>query len=151
MYSKILVPVDGSATAALGMTEAIALARNQHAKLRLIHVVNELIVTTSYDTGFGFANVVESLRENGKILLKDAETLVRGAEVEVDSVLVEALGGQAGTFIVQGAKDWGADLIVMGTHGRRGLRRMVMGSDAEFVIRHAPVPVLLIRNHDHDQ
>ena len=145
MYSRILVPVDGSATSASGMTEAIRLAQDQHATLRLIHVVNELILMTSLDTGFGMSNVVESMRKHGEAVLKNSESAVRAAGVEVDSILIEAMGDQAGTFIVQQAIEWRANLIVMGTHGRRGVRRMVMGSDAEFVVRHTPVPVLLIR------
>ena len=148
MYSNILVPVDGSATAALGVAEAVKLAQDQDATLRLIHVVNELIMMTSYDSGYGLPNLVESLREYGETVLTHAESLVRTAGVKVDSVLIEALGNQAGTYIVEQAKDWNADLIVMGTHGRRGIRRMVMGSDAEYVVRNMPVPVLLVRHRD---
>lgn len=105
MYSNILVPVDGSATAALGVAEAVKLARDQDATLRLIHVVNELIMMTSYDSGYGLPNLVESLREYGETVLTHAESLVRTAGVKVDSVLIEALGNQAGTYIVQQAKD----------------------------------------------
>ena len=148
MYSNILVPVDGSATAALGVAEAIKLAKNQDATVRLIHIVNELILMGSYDAAYGLPDLVESLRQNGKTVLKDAEALVSGAGIKVDGILIEAMGDQAGHFIVQQAKEWNADLIVMGTHGRRGVRRMVMGSDAEFVLRNTPVPVLLIRHHD---
>ena len=148
MYNKILVPIDGSTPAALGLAEAIKLATNQGATLRLIHVVNEYIFTSSYDTGLAVASAIDSLRESGTSILKDGEASVRGAGVAVDSILTEALGGQAGHLIVQQAKDWRADLIVMGTHGRRGIRRLVMGSDAEFVIRHTPVPVLLVRGHE---
>ncbi|MEO7207776.1 MAG: universal stress protein [Steroidobacteraceae bacterium] len=144
MYSSILVPVDGSATAALGVAEAIKLAKNQDATVRVIHIVNELIVMGSNDAAYGLA-LVESLRQNGKTVLKDAEALVSAAGIKVDSILIEAMGDHAGHFIVQQAKEWNADLIVMGTHGRRRLRRMVMGSDAEFVVRNTPVPVLLIR------
>ena len=146
MYSNILVPVDGSATASLGIAEAIKLAKNQDAKVRLIHIVNELIMMGSYDAAYGLPDLVESLRQNGITVLKEA--LISGAGVKVDSILIEAIGDQAGHFIVQQAKEWNADLIVMGTHGRRGFRRMVMGSDAEFVVRNTPVPVLLIRHRD---
>ena len=150
MYSNILVPVDDSATAALGVAEAIKVAKNQGATVRVIHIVNELIMMGSFDA-VGLPDLVESLRQHGKAVLKDAEALVSGAGITVDSILIEAMGDQAGHFIVQQAKDWNADLIVIGTHGRRGVRRMVMGSDAEFVIRHTPVPVLLIRHPDLDK
>ena len=150
MYSNILVPVDGSATASLGVDEAIKVAKNQGATVRVIHIVNELIMMGSFDA-VGLPDLVESLRQHGKAVLKDAEALVSGAGITVDSILIEAMGDQAGHFIVQQAKDWNADLIVIGTHGRRGVRRMVMGSDAEFVIRHTPAPVLLIRHPDLDK
>ena len=60
--------------------------------------------------------------------------------------MLESIGAPAADFIVAQAKQWPADLIVMGTHGRRGFARLAMGSDAEYVIRMAPVPVLLLRN-----
>ena len=145
MYKNILVPLDGSNTAAFGLREAIKLAKDQGATLRLIHVVNELIITAPNEEVYELSQFVDSLRETGKTVLKEAESLARDTGIPVDSVLAEAMGSQAGHEIVQQAKQWPAELIVMGTHGRRGLRRLVMGSDAEFVVRHMPVPVLLVR------
>jgi nucleotide-binding universal stress UspA family protein len=78
-------------------------------------------------------------------MLDEGESIARAAGIEVDTVLVEAMGGQAGTDIVKQAMEWPADLIVCGTHGRRGVRRLVLGSDAEYIVRHTPVPVLLVR------
>jgi nucleotide-binding universal stress UspA family protein len=146
VYDQILVPTDGSDTAAVGVTEAIKLARSQHARIRLIHVVNELVVVSGELSGTTFGDVVELLRSNGETLLREAEATVREAGVEVDVRLIEVMGGQAGTSIVKEAESWPADLIVCGTHGRRGIRRIVMGSDAEYIVRHSPVPVLLVRN-----
>ena len=60
--------------------------------------------------------------------------------------MLEHFGGQAASLIVEDAKKWKADLIVLGTHGRRGIRRLVMGSDAEEIVRTSPVPVLLVRS-----
>jgi len=60
--------------------------------------------------------------------------------------MIESMGASAADFIVDHARQWSADLIVMGTHGRRGLVRVAMGSDAESVVRIASVPVLLVRN-----
>lgn len=146
MYSKILVPIDGSEASTLGLSEAIRLAKNQGGTLRLFHIVNEFVMAFPYQAAFGVGQVVDGLREGGKTLLQETATKVRDAGIEVDTILEEAIGGQAGAHIVQQAKAWHADLIVMGTHGRRGIRRMVMGSDAEFVVRHTPVPVLLVRS-----
>lgn len=148
MYERILVPVDGSETAALGLNEAIKLASNQGGKIRLVHIVNELVVVSPYETGIGLGRVIDILRSGGESILGDAKSLAGRAGVEVDTLLVEAMGGQAGDHIVQQAKEWKADLIVCGTHGRRGIRRLVMGSDAEYIVRHTPVPVLLVRNSE---
>ena len=64
--------------------------------------------------------------------------------VKTDSVLLDSVGGPASDAILGEAKAWSADLVVMGTHGRRGLARLVMGSDAEAVVRACTVPVLLV-------
>ena len=69
---------------------------------------------------------------------------MRHADVPCEQNLLETIGGRAADVIVQQAEEWRADLIVLGTHGRRGLKRLAMGSDAELVLRMAPVPVLLL-------
>lgn len=148
MYQRILVPIDGSETAALGLKEAIKLARDQDAIIRLVHVVNELIVVDATAVNLGV--ILERLRSGGESLLGEAAAAVRSAGIEADTVLKEASGGQAGPHIVQQAEEWRADLIVCGTHGRRGIRRIVMGSDAEYVVRHTPAPVLLVRSPEPD-
>jgi len=146
VYQKILVPIDGSETSMRGLNEAIKVAKSQGSQLRLFHVVNEFVLDFSYGAGLYGTNLIDSLREAGKNILQQAETLVRQQGVSVEGVLLESIGGPAADLIVAQAKEWPADLIVMGTHGRRGLRRLAMGSDAEGVIRGAPVPVLLV--HD---
>ena len=148
MYKNILVPIDGSETATLGLNEAIRLAKNQGGRLRLVHIVNELILHSANAYGANIGSVYEVLHQGGESLLDEAEAAVRRAGVEVDTVLFEAIGGQAGAHIVRQALEWPADLIVCGTHGRRGIRRMVLGSDAEHIVRHTPVPVLLVRSRE---
>ena len=145
MYTKILVPMDGSETAAQGLKEAIKLAKNQNGAIRIVHVVDELTAVAPSATGFGIGRIMDILRSSGQSTLAAAEAVVRDAGVDVDTVLIEAMGGQAGDHIVRQAIECGADLIVCGTHGRRGIRRLVMGSDAEYIVRHTPVPVLLVR------
>ena len=146
MYPNILVPIDGSETSMHGLNEAVKIAKSQGSQLRLFHVVNEFVLDYSYGAGLYGTNVIDSLREAGKNILQQAEALVRQQGVPVDGVLLESIGGPAADLIVVQAREWPADLIVMGTHGRRGLRRFAMGSDAEGVVRGAPVPVLLV--HD---
>ena len=83
--------------------------------------------------------------EAGEAVLKRALERVRGAPVAVETVLVPHPGGRLADRVLQQASEWPADLVVLGTHGRRGVGRMLLGSDAEQVLRTAPVPVLLVR------
>jgi nucleotide-binding universal stress UspA family protein len=145
MYKRILVPVDGSSTSLRGLDEAIRLAKTSQASLHLVHVVNEFIIDAGY-AGLVTPQLIDSMREGGKRVLADAEAVVRRHDVVFDSALEETIGGRAADCIVAQAKHWRADLIVMGTHGRHGLRRLVMGSDAELVLRFSPVPVLMVRD-----
>lgn len=144
MYDKILVPVDGSVTSALGLDEAIRLAKNQGAKLRIVHVVDDLIMSDT--VGLYTDELLESLRGHGKDILAKAQTRAQSQGLDPESVLLEHFGGRAAELVVDEAKKWGANLIVLGTHGRRGMTRLVMGSDAEEIVRTTPVPVLLVRS-----
>jgi nucleotide-binding universal stress UspA family protein len=145
MYGKILVPVDGSDTSMLGLNEAIKIAKTQGSQLRLVHVVNEFIIDIHYGPGVYASTVIESLRAGGKAILKEAETVARQHGITAECVMIESIAGPAADLILAQAKEWLADLIVMGTHGRRGLLRVALGSDAEQVVRAATVPVLLVR------
>ena len=78
-------------------------------------------------------------------MLQRARTLASDSGIAVDTVLFDGLGGRLCDRVAEQAKDWRADLIVLGTHGRRGVSRVLLGSDAEQVLRTAPVPVLLVR------
>lgn len=145
MYKKILVPLDGSKTSMRGLDEAIKLARLEKARLRLIHVVDVFVVTPTLEGGTYIDDIQETFRASGQKMLAKAEALARKRGAKVDSVQFDPVGGRAADVIIAQAKKWRADLIVIGTHGRRGLSRLVMGSDAEQIIRAAPVPVLTVR------
>jgi nucleotide-binding universal stress UspA family protein len=145
MYNKILIPVDGSETSLLGLGEAIRLAKDQKATLRLLHVVHDFLVAGGHGAAVYTSQLRMDLRERGEKILKDAADIARQQGVEVETKLVETPGGSVGPMIVEQAEQWPADLMVLGTHGRRGIRRLVMGSDAEYVVRTTPVPVLLVR------
>jgi nucleotide-binding universal stress UspA family protein len=145
MYANILVPVDGSETSTNGLNEAIKIAKSQGSTLRLMHVVNELIFDYTYSPELHATNLIESLRKIGQDILDAAADLSQRQGAACETALLEAIGGPAADFILEQAAKWPADLIVMGTHGRRGLRRLAMGSDAEQVARGATVPVLLVR------
>ena len=145
MYKRIFVPIDGSKTANLGLEEALRLARQQGASVCLFHAVDEFFFAAAGEGVMVPEEVFRSLRDTGRKILAKAEALARKSGVRVRTVLVETMAGPAADAIVREAKKWKADLIVMGTHGRRGVRRIVMGSDAEQVLRETPVPVLLVR------
>lgn len=151
MYKRILVPVDGSPTATLGLREAIKLARDQGAQILLLHIVDEWRVAAGDIAAVNLDAGSKALREAGAESLKQAEALVREAGVSVETALVEELGTPVGECIVRRAREWPADLIACGTHGRRGVSRMLLGSSAEYIIRHAPVPVLLVRLREEEE
>jgi len=147
MYRRILVPVDGSATSMQGLKEAIRLAAEQRAQLQVLNVIDEMSVLQSVDM-YGVSDagaLFEGLRDAGRKTLAQAEALTRRHRVKADLKMVESRTVRVCDVIVDAAKKWRADLIVMGTHGRRGVTRMLLGSDAEGVLREAPVPVLLVR------
>ena len=151
MYSKILVPVDGSGPSSLGLAEAIKLAKIAGARLRLVHVVNEYVITdANYLPSSSYESIVASLRQAGEKALEGAAATARSEGLEPETALLETIGGRVADLIVENARQWPAELIVMGTHGRRGLRRLALGSDAEMVLRMSPVPVLFVRGHDAD-
>lgn len=146
MYKKILVPTDGSAIAQKGLAEAIALGKLTGASLRLIHVVDELSFALSAGYGAGYmGDILSVLREAGAEVLSQAEAQVRASGLEVDSVLNDSFAGRVSDLVMAQVSHWGAELIVLGTHGRRGVGRIFMGSDAESIVRSATVPVLLLR------
>lgn len=146
MYEKILVPVDGSPTAMAGLTEAIALARAMGSTLHLLHVVDELSLMSSFEAAMALPpNVFDLMKEAGQEVLEAAQARVRAAGVPVQAELVESYAGRVSDLILAKAQEWGAQIIVLGTHGRRGAGRVLLGSDAEQVLRQSPVPVLLVR------
>ena len=146
MYQKILVPVDGSATSMQGLEQAIGMARLSNGRLRLIHVVDELSYALAMDAYSGYSgDWMSLLRGNGTKTLLECKQKVEAAGVPVETVLRDNLAGSVYDLVTTEAASWPADLIVLGTHGRRGAKRLFLGSSAEQILREAPVPVLLVR------
>lgn len=137
--------VDGSAASMKGLREALRIARDDRAQVLLLHVVNELYAFATLDGAAPAVDLVPALREGGRRTLDKAKALADKAGVSAKTILRETLGGAAADTIVREARKQRADLVVLGTHGRRGIRRLVLGSDAEQVVRASPVPVLLVR------
>lgn len=145
MYRRILVPVDGSTTSNRGLREALGLAREQGARVRLLHVVDESVLALAPEVGV--LDITDSLVEAGKKILRNAQALAERQGVKAETAMPENLAGRVADVILNEARKWRADLIVMGTHGRRGISHMLLGSDAEGVLRSSPVPVLLVRGN----
>ena len=144
-YQRILVPVDGSDSALLGVGEAIRLARDQAAKLRFVFVVDESAVGLTLEGFVAFNDIIDALKRSGRDALETASRLARDAGLEPETALIEQYSGRVADAIVGETRRWSADLIVMGTHGRRGLQHALVGSEAEGVMHKAPVPLLLVR------
>lgn len=146
MYERILVPIDGSATSMRGLEEAMRLAKLTHATLRLVHVIDDLSYSLSVDAyGYYAGELLADLKKSGEEILANALKTVRAQGLEADTVLHSNLHKTVAEHVISEAQEWKADLIVIGTHGRRGVRRMILGSGAEGILRMAPVPVLLVR------
>ena len=144
MFSRLLLPLDGSPTAFLALDHAEALARLSGADVTLLHVIEP----TRPSSGFArpkvyTRDILPGFVATGQALLEDAANRLWLVGVRAQTVLLQAWTDSAATHIVEQAE--GADLIILGTHGRRGVRRLLMGSDAEQVARTAPVPVMLVR------
>jgi len=145
VYERILVPIDGSKTAARGLREALRLAKDQGARLRLVHVVDKMAIIGVAEAGIDPGPVLARLARSGRALLEQARRTAKRSGVEAETAFYEPVARRVAESILREAKKWRADLIVMGTHGRRGVGRFVLGSDAEQVVRLAEVPVLLVR------
>ncbi|MCU4119931.1 universal stress protein [Variovorax sp. N23] len=146
MYSRILVPLDGSKTAQRGLDEAIRLAAALKSKLHLLHVIDDFPMLMEMSVVSNFETTLNELRAYAKKMLADAVTRASEAGVPSDISLREVVQERIAGVIVDEAGKAGCDLIVMGTHGRRGIGRVALGSDAENVLRTSPVPVLLVRS-----
>ncbi len=145
MYERILVPVDGSETSKRGLEQACSLAKEKGGRLRCLHVIDDHCLAYNY-MGFVYSQeLFESLKDNGRQILEEASKQAGDKGVPVECVLREGGGRRVSERILEEARSWPADLIVMGTHGRRGLSHLALGSDAELVVRESPVPVLLVR------
>jgi len=148
MYKRILVPVDGSETANRALRTAVALAAEQSAALHVVHVSEETPLYVSMDTlPYPPADLMEALHKEGEGILAEAVATARNQNIQADGKLlvIDGPGRGISEAIEQQAEHWNADLIAIGTHGRRGFRRLLLGSVAENLIRFSTKPVLLIR------
>lgn len=148
MYRRILCPYDGSEASNQGLVEAARFAHDQQARLRIVTIVEErqsqraMMLETQ---AFFSAEFLDLLIAESKMLLNRGITIARRAGVDADGVSIRTVDARSAERIIEEAAAWKADLIVMGTHGRRGINRLILGSDAELVVRLSPIPVMLVR------
>ena len=145
MYQRILLAVDGSSTSKSALEEGIKFAKDQDAKLRLVHVLDFAPIGWAAEGYVDLSALQDAIRRNGQQILDHAAKLAEKSGVTVEMELLESYGKRISTIIIEATKKWSADLIVIGTHGWRGFDHLLLGSVAEAVMRTAPVPVLLIR------
>ena len=145
MCTCILVPIDGSGVAERALDEAIALARHLGSTLHVFNVVDARMLVAEV---LGYAapeQLVEDWRIAGEMLVPEAIKRARSHGVAAQGRVSCDPSLQVHEAILREARSTAAELVVMGTHGRRGLARLTLGSDAELVLRESPVPVLLVR------
>jgi nucleotide-binding universal stress UspA family protein len=147
MYRNILVAIDGSHTSELALAEAIRLAGERQGRLLIVHVEEAMVDYNLEGDLIDTVALQEAVRKADEALLARALAQAREAGVEAETRLLDndAAGSRASEAIAAEADAWHADLIVVGSHGRRGLSRLFLGSVAEGVARVADKPVLLIR------
>ncbi|MBP6366052.1 MAG: universal stress protein [Nitrosomonas sp.] len=144
MYQRILVPIDGSATSERALDEAIKFAQQQNSRIELIHVLEDIWYFDN-ENYLNYVELVQTMRYSGEKILAQAQNKFLQAGVMVDIRLLETQGERVANVIINEAKNSLADLIIIGTHGRSGFNRMLLGSIAEGVMRMAHIPILLIR------
>jgi nucleotide-binding universal stress UspA family protein len=147
MYQRILVAIDESTTSKLALKEAALLAKEHKAALRLVHVIDDTFTYTALQSPREMADRQAALRKSGEEALNDAAATActLGANAETALLTVVEASDRVYDAIEQEAERWPADLVVIGTHGRRGFRRLLLGSVAEGLIRVTTKPVLLVR------
>jgi nucleotide-binding universal stress UspA family protein len=149
MFKRIMVAVDASQTGELALETAIGLAAEMQARLRIVHAVDtaQINLNIEFPTRSEASEMSESIVKAGQKILSDAEATAAaaGLSVETNLITIDTLNQRIPERIANDAEAWPADLIVIGTHGRRGLSRLFLGSVAEGVARVATKPVLLVR------
>jgi nucleotide-binding universal stress UspA family protein len=147
MYKRILAAIDGTDTSRNALDEALRLAVHLGSTVRVLYVLDSPPVLAGVD----FYNPVDlqaAFQESGRLLLEQAQALMAERNVTGDTKMTVAmkLGEDVAATILRETEEWGGELVILGTHGRHGLSRMVVGSIAEQFVRISSIPVLLLRS-----
>lgn len=146
MYTHILVAIDGSPHSEHALKHAVGLAKGLSAALRIVHVVDTGWLGLGMELAVDTVQLSQARREAGEQLIAKARESAQAAGLEAEIQLAEMAtpADHVAALIAKEAVAWPADLVVLGTHGRRGLERMLLGSVAEGVARLSAAPVLLV-------
>ncbi len=145
VFKKILVPIDGSNTSNKALDHALRIAQESKAQVRLVHCIDELSLLNSHEYA---GELFQLARTHGEQILQEGLTTAKAVGVAADSRLIDRVGQRLGESVADAAGDFAADLVVIGTHGRRGIGRVLLGSGSEQIMRMSPVPVLMVRGVD---
>lgn len=144
MFKHILVPVDGSPPSSQSIEKAIAMAQAFKSAVTLIYVIDAYAFTgVGVDFAYGQAQYLSAATAEAHVSIKTAKEAFEACGIAVTTSIVEGPAVYKG--ILEAAESIGADLIVMGSHGRKGLEKLVLGSVAAQVLSHARMPVLIVR------
>lgn len=153
-FHHLLLALDSSDCSAQALREAIALAASTGAQLTLLHVLQPWSYVQDLGSAVSALNEAQPLmRQAGELLLAQAgaQALARGVSAQAVLWMPQGQGaGRLWEVVDEQARLCGADLIVMGSHGRKGLGRALLGSDAEQILRHARLPVLVVKGRARD-
>lgn len=146
MYSRILVAVDGSPCSTHALAHAANLAKAHSAILRLIHVVDLGLLPLGPELAIDVDALLKARRDAAEKLLAAARDSVQATALGVEATLLDTTtpAQHVAAAIAEAAASWPANLVVLGTHGRRGVERWLLGSVAEGVARRSSVPILLV-------
>ncbi|APW46429.1 universal stress protein [Rhodoferax antarcticus] len=145
MFKHILVPVDGSSTSQVAVGKAIVLAKSFDSIVTVIYVIDPYPFTgVGTDFAYGQAEYLSAATAEANTAVQTAKDNFSAAGVTVNTSIVEAHTAWRG--IVEAGDSLKADLIVMGSHGRSGLEKLVLGSVAQAVLSHTKLPVLVMRD-----
>lgn len=148
MYKKIMVAIDDSETSRCALAEALHLTRTSDAKLYITHVADETLMGMhgrTFSTSLNIDNAIKAIADAGQKLLDEA---IKDAEgIDAETLLLEARNRRVSETLADKARELGADLIVIGRHGQRGIAKLILGSVAEQLAKIADASVLLVRKH----
>lgn len=148
MYKHILVAIDDSETSKKALDEAIVLAKVHEATLEIVHAIDDSLLQSVSTHGASLTNtepLQKALNENAQGILDQAKAIAVAGGVTPQTRLLISEDLHIADQIADAVEQGNIDLLVMGSHGRRGFRRLLIGSVAEKVVRKVSVSILIVR------